>query len=183
MVIATFRLTPEALDYDAKITINIQCSLIFSNHVPCKCQIVIHLQGLALSPTSRSFDVWKDTSNLPPMYFNIYFFNWTNPEELEIPGKKPHLVQLGPYAFRWATFTQIIGPARSIDEIAASEIKNKTKARPPHTSMILIARLHAQHSWNNIDFHSFTSSKRYEGYRYKFHAKCLAIIKLWRQKY
>ncbi|KYN06540.1 PREDICTED: protein croquemort-like [Cyphomyrmex costatus] len=53
---------------------------------------------LALSPTSRSFEMWKDTSNLPPMFMKIYFFNWTNPEELNI--KKPHFNQVGPYYFK-----------------------------------------------------------------------------------
>ncbi|XP_011878460.1 PREDICTED: protein croquemort [Vollenhovia emeryi] len=53
---------------------------------------------LALSPTSRSFEVWKDTTHLPPMFLKIYMFNWTNPEELN--EKKPHFNQLGPYSFR-----------------------------------------------------------------------------------
>ncbi|XP_032665958.1 protein croquemort-like isoform X2 [Odontomachus brunneus] len=57
-------------------------------------------KGLALTPTSKSFDIWKDTSNIPPMYLDIYFFNWTNPQEFEVSGKKPHLVQVGPYSFR-----------------------------------------------------------------------------------
>ncbi|KAL2732609.1 protein croquemort-like [Vespula maculifrons] len=54
---------------------------------------------LVFSEDSKSFNIWKDTSSLPPMYLNIYFFNWTNPEELTIPGKKPNLVQVGPYSF------------------------------------------------------------------------------------
>ncbi|XP_071563110.1 protein croquemort [Temnothorax nylanderi] len=53
---------------------------------------------LALSPTSRSFHVWKDTSNIPPIFMKIYFFNWTNPEELSL--KKPHFTQVGPYYFK-----------------------------------------------------------------------------------
>jgi scavenger receptor class B protein 1 len=53
---------------------------------------------LALSPTSRSFEIWKDTSNLPPMFLKIYLFNWTNPGELNI--KKPHFTEVGPYSFR-----------------------------------------------------------------------------------
>ncbi|XP_014468145.1 PREDICTED: protein croquemort-like [Dinoponera quadriceps] len=57
-------------------------------------------KGLALTPTSRSFGIWKDTSNLPPMRLHIYFFNWTNPQELRVHGKKPHFVQVGPYTFR-----------------------------------------------------------------------------------
>ncbi|XP_066598162.1 protein croquemort-like [Prorops nasuta] len=55
---------------------------------------------MKLSPNSRSFEVWKDTSKLPPMHLKFYFFNWTNPEELRIPGKKPNLVEVGPYSFR-----------------------------------------------------------------------------------
>ncbi|XP_036144052.1 protein peste-like isoform X2 [Monomorium pharaonis] len=53
---------------------------------------------LALSPTSKSFEVWKDTSNLPPIFMKMYLFNWTNPEELNV--KKPHFNQVGPYYFR-----------------------------------------------------------------------------------
>ncbi|CAL7934631.1 unnamed protein product [Xylocopa violacea] len=55
---------------------------------------------IPLSPTSKTFEVWKDTSQLPPMYMKIRFFNWTNPEELKTPGKKPNLVEVGPYVFR-----------------------------------------------------------------------------------
>ncbi|KAK2581278.1 hypothetical protein KPH14_008068 [Odynerus spinipes] len=54
---------------------------------------------ITLSESSRSYDMWKDTSGLPPIYLNFYFFNWTNPEELTIPGKKPNLIQVGPYSF------------------------------------------------------------------------------------
>nr|XP_034187328.1 protein croquemort-like isoform X1 [Osmia lignaria] len=55
---------------------------------------------LPLTPTSKAFEVWNDTSSLPPMYLKIHFFNWTNPEELLIKGKKPNLVEVGPYVFR-----------------------------------------------------------------------------------
>ncbi|KOC69025.1 Protein croquemort [Habropoda laboriosa] len=55
---------------------------------------------MSLSPTSKAFGVWNDSSSLPPMYLKIYFFNWTNPEELTTRGKKPNLVELGPYVFR-----------------------------------------------------------------------------------
>ncbi|XP_029042884.1 protein croquemort-like [Osmia bicornis bicornis] len=55
---------------------------------------------LPLTPTSKAFQVWNDTSSLPPMYLKIHFFNWTNPEELLIKGKKPNLVEVGPYVFR-----------------------------------------------------------------------------------
>lgn len=55
---------------------------------------------IPLTTTSKAFEVWNDTSALPPMYFKIRFFNWTNPEELRMPGKKPNFVELGPYVFR-----------------------------------------------------------------------------------
>ncbi|XP_070149946.1 protein croquemort [Polyergus mexicanus] len=55
-------------------------------------------KGLFLSPTSNTFEIWNDTSKLPPLLFKVYLFNWTNPEQLGI--KKPHFDQLGPYCFR-----------------------------------------------------------------------------------
>lgn len=60
----------------------------------------IYRQEIPLTTTSKAFEVWNDTSALPPMYFKIRFFNWTNPEELRMPGKKPNFVELGPYVFR-----------------------------------------------------------------------------------
>ncbi|XP_053613211.1 protein peste-like isoform X2 [Plodia interpunctella] len=51
---------------------------------------------LALIPGSRAYNVWRGPTL--PLYFEIYFFNWTNPDAF--PGEKPHLVQLGPYRFR-----------------------------------------------------------------------------------
>jgi hypothetical protein len=30
---------------------------------------------------------------------DVYFFNWTNPEELMNDGFKPNLVEVGPYRF------------------------------------------------------------------------------------
>ncbi|XP_046611411.1 protein croquemort-like isoform X1 [Neodiprion virginianus] len=53
---------------------------------------------LSLSPTSTSFDVWNNSTTIP-LHLEIYFFNWTNPEEIRTPGKKPSFVQLGPYTF------------------------------------------------------------------------------------
>lgn len=55
-------------------------------------------QAMSLTPSSKAYELWKDTSGLPPMYLKIYFFNWTNPDELRT--SKPVLQQLGPYAFR-----------------------------------------------------------------------------------
>ncbi|KAL7296713.1 hypothetical protein TKK_0010127 [Trichogramma kaykai] len=54
---------------------------------------------LPLSPTARSYELWKDTKNMPT-YMDIYLFNWTNPEEIMDHTKKPNLNQLGPYSFR-----------------------------------------------------------------------------------
>ncbi|XP_041674770.1 protein peste [Drosophila eugracilis] len=54
---------------------------------------------MALSPTSRSFEGWK-VSPLP-LNFDVYLFNWTNPQDFYVgSGKKPHFQQLGPYRFR-----------------------------------------------------------------------------------
>ncbi|XP_053980417.1 protein croquemort-like [Hylaeus volcanicus] len=55
---------------------------------------------IPLTPTSKAFEVWNNTVSLPPMYLKIHFFNWTNPEELMIRGKKPILEEVGPYVFR-----------------------------------------------------------------------------------
>ncbi|XP_017115750.1 protein peste [Drosophila elegans] len=54
---------------------------------------------MALSPTSRSFEGWK-VSPLP-LDFDVYLFNWTNPEDFYVgSSKKPRFEQLGPYRFR-----------------------------------------------------------------------------------
>lgn len=55
---------------------------------------------MPLSPTSKAFEVWNDTSTLPPMYMKIRFFNWTNPQDLRVKGQKPILEEVGPYVFR-----------------------------------------------------------------------------------
>ncbi|XP_076297743.1 protein croquemort [Lasioglossum baleicum] len=55
---------------------------------------------MPLSPTSKAFEVWNDTSTLPPMYLRIRFFNWTNPQDLRVKGQKPILEEVGPYVFR-----------------------------------------------------------------------------------
>lgn len=56
-------------------------------------------EQMVLSENSKSYEFWKDTRNLPPMHLDFYFFNWTNPEDLTLPGVKPNLVQVGPYSF------------------------------------------------------------------------------------
>ncbi|XP_059480400.1 protein croquemort-like isoform X2 [Neocloeon triangulifer] len=52
---------------------------------------------LHLSESSQSYQVWKDTP--VPMYIQFYFFNWTNPEQLEDKSTKPTFNQMGPYRF------------------------------------------------------------------------------------
>jgi len=58
-------------------------------------------QELTLSPNSRSYSLWKV---IPvPIYMEFYLFNWTNPEEIHNPAKKPILKELGPYVFRYCS--------------------------------------------------------------------------------
>lgn len=56
------------------------------------------ISELTLTPTSRSYDLWKD---IPiPMYMDFYLFNWTNAKEWwDEPSITPHFEQLGPYVF------------------------------------------------------------------------------------
>uniref|UniRef100_A0A1B0FR51 Plasma membrane glycoprotein CD36 n=1 Tax=Glossina morsitans morsitans TaxID=37546 RepID=A0A1B0FR51_GLOMM len=51
-----------------------------------------------LGPESPAFSGWKT----PPfsLNFDVYLFNWTNPEDFHRnSNKKPHFVELGPYRF------------------------------------------------------------------------------------
>ena len=58
---------------------------------------IIHSK-LVLSPENESFDIWRD---LPiPMYQRFYFFNVTNPEEVQKLGHPPQLEQVGPFVYR-----------------------------------------------------------------------------------
>ena len=58
---------------------------------------MIH-QRLALKPSSQSFPQWRD---IPvPVYERFYFFNITNPVEIERFGAKPKLKEIGPFTYR-----------------------------------------------------------------------------------
>ncbi|KAI4488841.1 hypothetical protein M0804_004339 [Polistes exclamans] len=57
------------------------------------------LRHLILTNNSKNFKFWSDTSKLPSIHLDFYFFNWTNPDELNKPEDKPNLVQVGPYSF------------------------------------------------------------------------------------
>ncbi|BES94273.1 Scavenger receptor [Nesidiocoris tenuis] len=52
-------------------------------------------KNLKLAPGSKSFQHWKETP--VPMYIDIYFHNWTNPQE--VYTATPHFNQMGPYRF------------------------------------------------------------------------------------
>ncbi|CAH0555938.1 unnamed protein product [Brassicogethes aeneus] len=54
--------------------------------------------ALTISPTSTAFKVWR--KNDPPLIMDIYLFNWTNPEDIRVPGVKPRLQEIGPYRFK-----------------------------------------------------------------------------------
>ncbi|CAH2077138.1 unnamed protein product, partial [Iphiclides podalirius] len=51
---------------------------------------------MTMTPTSRSFRDWVEPT--VPLYFDVYLFNWTNPEMF--PAEVPDLVEVGPYRFR-----------------------------------------------------------------------------------
>ncbi|XP_054742918.1 protein peste [Anastrepha obliqua] len=56
-------------------------------------------EKMSLSPESPSYAGWK-ISPLP-LNFDVYLFNWTNPEDFYVgSGKKPRFEELGPYRFR-----------------------------------------------------------------------------------
>jgi scavenger receptor class B, member 1 len=56
------------------------------------------LQEMKLKPNSQVFESWR----VPPlpMVFDIYLFNWTNPEDFTNHSTKPILQELGPYRFK-----------------------------------------------------------------------------------
>lgn len=54
-------------------------------------------EELKLRPTSRGHDAWVTPPF--PLSMDVYFFNWTNPEDLKNASTKPILEELGPYRF------------------------------------------------------------------------------------
>ncbi|CAO1409251.1 unnamed protein product [Diamesa tonsa] len=64
---------------------------------PQTFQYLMHKE-LKLTPEARSYQEWKQPS--VPLYMDIYFFNWTNPEDLSNNMTKPIMKELGPYRFR-----------------------------------------------------------------------------------
>lgn len=56
------------------------------------------LQRMVLAEGSQSYPFWKD---IPvPIYERFYFFNITNPQEIERFGAKPKLAEIGPFTYR-----------------------------------------------------------------------------------
>ena len=54
--------------------------------------------NMVLSPTSRSYPMWKD---LPvPLTASFYLFHISNAEDVYSKGVKPLLVEKGPYVFQ-----------------------------------------------------------------------------------
>ncbi|XP_067625345.1 uncharacterized protein [Eurosta solidaginis] len=59
----------------------------------------MRVQEIALSPTSPAYQDWKVSPI--PLNFDVYLFNWTNPEDFYVGShKKPHFKEIGPYRFR-----------------------------------------------------------------------------------
>ncbi|KAI2805022.1 CD36 [Blomia tropicalis] len=58
--------------------------------------MLVH-QKMALIDGNPSFPMWRDLDL--PIYQKFYFFNVTNPREVE-NGQKPNLVEVGPFVFR-----------------------------------------------------------------------------------
>lgn len=52
---------------------------------------------LVLANGTQNYDNWKESPI--PIYMEIYFFNWTNPEQVHNHTIKPSFVEMGPYVF------------------------------------------------------------------------------------
>lgn len=65
----------------------------------CLPFLVEHIvkQKLILSPESMTFSDWRKVPT--PIYTHFYFFNVTNPTEVELFGAKPIVNELGPYTY------------------------------------------------------------------------------------
>lgn len=81
-----------ALLYLSNTDFTSYCNFTLNNTI-----FVILFQELSLSPTSTGFKMWRETPI--PMYLEIYFFNWTNPDEVKAGKAKPRVQQLGPYTY------------------------------------------------------------------------------------
>ncbi|RWS03940.1 platelet glycoprotein 4-like protein, partial [Dinothrombium tinctorium] len=75
---------------------------------------------IILKNGSKTFDKWE---NLPPITMNFYFFEITNGDDFKI-GKKPHLLQRGPYVFEEIRRKKIINITDDGKQITYQELKS-----------------------------------------------------------
>lgn len=54
--------------------------------------------ALAFGNGTEAFKAWQKPKT--PITMDIYFFNWTNPEDIHDPDIKPRFEELGPYRFK-----------------------------------------------------------------------------------
>lgn len=65
--------------------------------IPGLISLLVH-QRMALIPNNPSYPLWRDLDL--PIYQKFYFFNVTNPREVEVDGATPNLVEVGPFVYR-----------------------------------------------------------------------------------
>lgn len=65
--------------------------------IPTLISYLVH-QKMALLPSNPSYPLWRDLDL--PMYQKFYFFNVTNPQQVEKEGAKPILQEVGPFVYR-----------------------------------------------------------------------------------
>lgn len=61
-------------------------------------QTFIIKSALTLTPDSQAYEAWR--INEPPLIMDIYFFNWTNAQDINKKGVKPRFEQVGPYRYK-----------------------------------------------------------------------------------
>lgn len=77
---------------------------------------------LVLSPGNPSYILWRD---LPvPILHKFYFYNVTNPREVQTTGAVPHLQQIGPFVYRLNITKSHINFTTSGDSVAFAETIN-----------------------------------------------------------
>ncbi|KAF5278408.1 hypothetical protein FQA39_LY05897 [Lamprigera yunnana] len=54
--------------------------------------------ALRFGPGTTAYEVWQKPPD--PITMDIYFFNWTNPEDIDDPSIKPKFVEMGPYRYK-----------------------------------------------------------------------------------
>lgn len=65
--------------------------------IPSLISLLVH-ERMALVPNNPSYPLWRDLDL--PIYQKFYFFNVTNPNEVEMGGAVPNLVEVGPFVYR-----------------------------------------------------------------------------------